>query len=149
MISRFIKRYSTRFFPQTEAEVGKAVWTTISGATMARVALQLGRLSILDKPLGMPLNILDLFTNRQHSSILPQLLPNDKNMGTEPRFQPSSVDVAADEESIFPVLDQQKPEDEQSIPVAPPPAHAIDIIILHSNGSQLSLMIPPALIPNL
>ena len=65
-------------------------------------------------------------------------------MGTEPRFQPSSVDVAADKEFIFPFLDQRKAKDEQSIPVAPP-AHAIDITILHRNASQLSLMIPPAL----
>ena len=149
LVSRLITRYSAKFYPLTESEAGKSIWAAISGATMARVGLQLGRLHILDKPLGMPLNTLNLYTNRLGSSILPTLPANNqRSTGNVSQIQPSSMDMASDEEaSIFPALHpqtQMETDDEPHQP-RPPQSHAIEVKILHPDGSQLSLSLSTGL----
>ena len=109
----------------------------------------LADLHILDKPLGMPLNTLNLYTNRLGSSILPPLPANNqRSTGNVSQIQPSSMDMASDEEaSIFPALHpqtQMETDDEPHQP-RPPQSHAIEVKILHPDGSQLSLSLSTGL----
>ena len=72
------------------------MWSVISAAAISRAAQQLGRLTIADNPLGMPLNGLALQTSRTLLSTLPlpQFRPHDR--GTNPP-QPSQDGDAEDE----------------------------------------------------
>ena len=89
MVSRLINRHHERFSPLTQEEAGRAIWSTITSAIMARVAMQLGRLTILDKPFDMPVQGLNHLTNRLPTSILPMTNTSSSttnqllNMGTE------------------------------------------------------------------
>ena len=100
LVSRLIHRHHQRFFPLTEAEVGKAVWSAVSSAAISRAACQLGRLTIVDNPLGMSINTLDLSTCRMKSSVSPaaHLQPST---GTVQNSQPSSEHDANGDISDF------------------------------------------------
>ena len=78
-VTRFIKNYHHRI-ADDEQQAGKAVWSAISAAAISRAAQQLGRLTIADNPLGMPLNGLALQTSRTLLSTLPlpQSRPHDR-----------------------------------------------------------------------
>ena len=49
MVSTLIQRHHTKFAPLTEAEVGRAVWSTVSAAAVARAAMQLSRMLQADR----------------------------------------------------------------------------------------------------
>ena len=88
LVSRLISRHHGKFLPLTEAEVGKAVWSTVSSAAIGRAAMQLGRLTIADKPMGLPIDALDLRTSRLRSSTLP-FVHNPEDMGINDITAPS------------------------------------------------------------
>ena len=64
LVSKIIKKFGTRSLLRSEADAGAAIWSAITSAVMARVAMQLGRLSLLGQPLGMSVNGLDFYTSR-------------------------------------------------------------------------------------
>ena len=69
---------------------------------MARVAMQLGRLSLLDQPLGMSVNGLDFYTSRgpsAHSISATTTIPSvaSSSMGTNHTAQPSLEEPSPDE----------------------------------------------------
>ena len=115
-ITRVIKRHTSRFAPMTDTDVGAATWSAITSAVVARAAMQLGRLSIIDQPLGMNLNGLDLRRNRgptshticgikQEPSSTSSSSPPD--MGTNVLAQPSPVETVQEEHDSFSLVDRQ------------------------------------------
>ena len=80
-VARFIKRYHHKFPPLDEAQAGRAIWCTISTAVISRAAQQLCRLSLIDNPLGLPLQALDMRPARSTSSTLPFAPPRLHAMG--------------------------------------------------------------------
>ena len=102
-ISRFIHRYHQCFYPLSEAEVGRAVWGAVSAAVIARPAMELGRLTLADSPVGMPLGALNLRTSRLKTSTLPQSPTPDMGnyMGLSPS-QPSRALECLDDEMFDP-----------------------------------------------
>ena len=65
LVSTLIRNRSNRFFPLNPADVGRAVWSTLSGAAISRAATSLARLNLINNPAGMKLNLLQLQTSRQ------------------------------------------------------------------------------------
>ena len=70
-ISHFIHGYHQRFSPLDEKEAGRTIWSSIFSAIVSRAAQQLGQLSMIVSPFGVPTNGLELRTSRMVSSTLP------------------------------------------------------------------------------
>ena len=92
MVSTLIQRHHTKFAPLTEAEVGRAVWSTVSAAAVARAAMQLSRMLQADRPLGMDIDGLNLRTARAcdvTALVRSQApAPQQEGMGILPHQQP-------------------------------------------------------------
>ena len=80
-VARFIKRYHHKLQPLDEPQGGRDIWCTISTAVISRPAQQLCQLSLIDNPLGLPPQALDLRSARSTSSTLPLLNLRDEHQG--------------------------------------------------------------------
>ena len=97
-VARFIKRYHHKFQPLDEAQAGRAISCTMSTVVISRAAQQLCRLSLIDNPLGLPLQALDLRSARSTSSTLPFAPPRLHDMGII--LQQPSQDAEAEEDLL-------------------------------------------------
>ena len=93
-VSSFISRYAAKFEPLTVMKAARAIWSTVSAATVARSAMQLSRLATIDKPFGSDVHSLDLLTARSaqtaHASVSASHPASPSvNMGIEPPLLPS------------------------------------------------------------
>ena len=123
-VARFIKRYHHKFPPLDEAQAGRAIWCTISTAVISRAAQQLCRLSLIDNPLGLPLQALDLRSARSTSSTLPFAPPRLHDMGII--LQQPSQDAEAEEDLFdFPAAAAAQLSSAQLIPQAAPQPDAV------------------------
>jgi len=59
-VGDLIRSLQHAYEPLPESEVGPAIWSTLTGAAVARAGAQLHRAASLDSPLGMNLNQLSL-----------------------------------------------------------------------------------------
>ena len=138
LVSRVIKRCAPRLLPQSEAEAGRAIWSAVTAAVMARVAMQLGRLSLFDQPLGIPLHGLDLLSSRGPTAHTARGLPVSSSshtnapadMGTHTLYQPSPTELLGEEDDfltveVLPVGGTEKFDTMTgriiAIPLPPPP----------------------------
>ena len=111
MIRHLINRRHQRFEPLTPAETGRAFWSTLTGAVVSRAAMQLNRHALIDRPLGMAFDGLDLLTGRsattrQSTSSTTAIATQQSDMGTESTKLPSQqcvndvfMQVAGDDET--------------------------------------------------
>ena len=139
LVSRLISRHHGKFLPLTEAEVGKAVWSAVSSAAVGRAAMQLGRLTVADKPMGLPIDALDLQTSRLRSSILP-FVHNTKDTGINDisLAAPSPMEECNDGD-LFDIDDTQELDTSNQAWVAP---RVINITVCSSaNGDRFPLAI--------
>ena len=141
LITRFIKRFHHRFFPEDEAAAGQAIWSAISSAALSRAAMQLGRLSAADKPMGMAVNMLDLQTSRLRSSTLHSSLRSAQDTGIDTAQQPSLAASSVVEE-LFDLL-AQAAEQEQRMSIdaahfAPPtlPNRLLQITVISTDTNR-------------
>ena len=94
MIRHLINRRHQRFEPLTPAETGRAFWSTLTGAVVSRAAMRLNRHALIDRPLGMAFDGLDLLTGRsattrQSTSSTTAIATQQSDMGTESTKLPS------------------------------------------------------------
>ena len=76
----------------TVAEAARAIWSSVSAATVVRSAMQLSRLGTIDKPFGSDVHRLDLLTARSAptaASHPPSSASFSANIGIEPFHLPS------------------------------------------------------------
>jgi len=110
----------------------------VTAAVMARVAMPLGRLSLLDQPLGIPLHGLDLLSSRGPTAHTARGLPVSSSshtnapadMGTHTLYHPSPTELLGEEDDfltfeVLPVGGTEKFDTMTgriiAIPLPPPP----------------------------
>ena len=88
LISALMARNAARFFPLTPAAAGRAIWSAVTAAAVARAAVQINRHRLLDSPAGINLQCLDHATTRQKFSIV-QPLPHQDAPAAEVHTSPT------------------------------------------------------------
>ena len=72
LLAELIARHASDFQPLTRGAAGRTIYSTITGAAVARAAIQIARHARMDAPAGIPTNSLELFTPRLPRSTLPR-----------------------------------------------------------------------------
>ena len=100
LISQFIWKKGIHFFPLTQAVAGRAIWSAVTAAAVARAAKEICRHQTIDRPAGLPTACLDLPTARRRSAIPVSLGRRSRTQQNLAR--PVTVAPAADELAVQP-----------------------------------------------